>query len=88
MNWEKISKLQGKKFRRYTGIYRSVYDEMLNCVKRIKTNRHKHPTKGVESALSIEDQLLITVMYWREYQQFSLLAKKKYESTQAKESRL
>jgi Helix-turn-helix of DDE superfamily endonuclease len=67
MTWEKISKLQGKKFRRYTGIYRSVYEEMLDCVKRIKTNRRKHPTKGVESALSIEDQVLITVMYWREY---------------------
>ena len=32
-----------------------------------KANKRKHPGKGVSSPLSIEDQVLLTVMYWREY---------------------
>lgn len=67
MSWEKVSKLQGKKFRRYTGVYRTTYDKMLSCVTAIKLARRKHPTKGVKSTLSIENQLLITLLYWREY---------------------
>ncbi len=67
MKWETISQLQGKKFRRYTGITRQVYDDMLKCVRETKSATRKHPTKGVSSTLSIENQLLMTVMYWREY---------------------
>lgn len=74
MKWETISQLQGKKFRRYTGIYRSVYDEMLSCVRNVKSKQRKHPTKGVSSTLSIEDQLLMVVMYWREYRDQEHLA--------------
>ena len=67
MSWEKVSKLQGKKFRRYTGIYRSIYEKMLLCVQCAKDARRKHPTRGVKSTLSIENQLLVTILYWREY---------------------
>lgn len=74
MKWETISELQGKKFRRYTGIYRRVFDEMLACVQAAKTSSKKHPTKGVSSTLSIENQLLMTVMYWREYRDQEHLA--------------
>jgi transcriptional antiterminator len=74
MKWETISQLQGKKFRRYTGIYRCVYDEMLSCVRNVKSKQRKHPTKGVSSTLSIEDQLLMVVMYWREYRDQEHLA--------------
>lgn len=74
MNWETISQLQGKKFRRYTGIYRSVYDDMLECVRETKSATRKHPTKGVSSTLSIDNQLLMTVMYWREYRDQEHLA--------------
>jgi transcriptional antiterminator len=74
MNWETISQLQGKKFRRYTGIYRRVYDEMLACVREAKLKERKHPTKGISSTLNIENQLLMTVMYWREYRDQEHLA--------------
>jgi hypothetical protein len=73
MNWETISQLEGKKFRRYTGIYRRVYDDMLTCVRSAKSKKRKHPTKGVSSTLDIENQLLMTVMYWREYRDQSHL---------------
>jgi transcriptional antiterminator len=74
MKWETISQLQGKKFRRYTGIYRSVYNEMLSCVRDVKSTKRKHPTKGISSTLSIEDQLLMVIMYWREYRDQEHLA--------------
>lgn len=74
MKWETISQLQGKKFRRYTGIYRSVYEEMLSCVRSAKSAERKHPTKGISSTLDIENQLLMTVMYWREYRDQEHLA--------------
>jgi uncharacterized protein YerC len=67
MSWEKVSKLYGKKFRRYTGLHRHLFDEMLSCIKSYKLAHRKHATKGVSSSLSIENQLLVTVMYWREY---------------------
>jgi DDE superfamily endonuclease/Helix-turn-helix of DDE superfamily endonuclease len=67
MKWTIISLLQGKKFRRYTGIYRSVYNEMLTCLLAAKSSKRKHPTKGAPCRVSIENQLLMTVLYWREY---------------------
>jgi Helix-turn-helix of DDE superfamily endonuclease len=67
MSWDKVSALHGKKFRRYTGIQRSLFEKMLNCVQMAKQNKRKHPTKGVKSSLSVENQLLITILYWREY---------------------
>lgn len=74
MKWLQISSLEGKKFRRYTGIYRRVFDEMIECVRDFKTKQRKHPTKGVQSPLSVEDQVLLTVMYWREYRDQGHLA--------------
>lgn len=67
MSWEKVSKLYGRKFRRYTGVHRQVFEKMLDCIKGAKQEKRKHPTKGQTKSLSIENQLLITVLYWREY---------------------
>jgi hypothetical protein len=74
MKWLTISALRGKKFRRYTGIHRRVFDEMAECVRASKTQKRKHPSKGVSSSLSVEDQVLLTVMYWREYRSQEHLA--------------
>lgn len=67
MSWDKVSVLQGKKFRRHTGVYRAVFEQMVACVQAAKTAQRKHPTRGKKAALSIENQVLITVLYWREY---------------------
>lgn len=67
MSWEKVKNLHGKKFRRYTGINERLFEKMLSCVKNAKQAKRKHATKGVKSSLSIENQLLITILYWREY---------------------
>jgi hypothetical protein len=67
MTWQDISHLHGKKFRRATGIYRSVFEEMLDCIRNYKSAHRKHPNRGGVSQLSLENQLLMTVLYWREY---------------------
>lgn len=67
MKWEDISHLNGKKFRRATGVYRGVFEEMLNCISNYKSSHRKHPNRGGISILSLENQVLMTVLYWREY---------------------
>jgi hypothetical protein len=67
MSWEKVKNLYGKKFRRYTGLQRSLFEKMLSCIINAKQSKRKHPTKGVKNSLSIENQLLVTILYWREY---------------------
>lgn len=74
MIWLQVSRLQGKKFRRYTGIYRRVFDQMVECVQLFKKKERKHPTKGTHSPISLEDRVLIAVMYWREYRSQEHLA--------------
>lgn len=86
MSWEKVSKLHGKKFRRYTGIQRSLFEKMLDVLILAKSAKRKHPTKGLSSSLSIENQLLITVLYWREYRDQSHTAVD-YEVSQSTISR-
>lgn len=67
MTWQDISHLHGKKFRRATGIYRSVFEEMVSCISNYKLSKRKSPNTGGISKLSVENQVLMTVLYWREY---------------------
>ena len=67
MNWEQVSPLQGKKFRRITGVHRAVFEKIVDCVTAAKTKKRKHPKRGNDSALSIENQVLMTLSFWREY---------------------
>ena len=55
---KKLSKTQ---FKRYTGISWSTFDLMVEQLK-------MHiPAKGRPSKLSVEDQVLLCLSYWREY---------------------
>lgn len=67
MTWEDISHLNGKKFRRATGVYRSVFEDMVNCFTEHKKSKRKTAKSGLTSKLSLENQVLMTVLYWREY---------------------
>ena len=54
-------KLSETQFKRYTGISWSTFDLMVEQLK-------KHiPAKGRPSKLSVEDQVLLCMSYWREY---------------------
>lgn len=68
MTYEKIEKFTEKQFLRLTGVKREVFNEMLCILKEahaIKKARGGRPNK-----LSIEDTLLMTLEYLREYRTY------------------
>ena len=61
MRYETIQSLKDEDFKRSTGVQRSTFEKMLEVVETGLRNFGR-PTK-----LSRVDQLLMTLMYWREY---------------------
>lgn len=71
MNAQQALQLSSRKFRRYFGISRRTFHQMLWVVQnhapaKLKSGR---PTK-----LCVEDQVLVTLDYWREYRTFFHIA--------------
>ena len=68
MFWKDLSALKSKsQFRRLTGVKPAVFEKMVFIIKTVKEQRRKHPNRGKAPKLSIEDQLLMMLMYHREY---------------------
>ena len=61
MRYETIKHLRDTDFKRLTGVQRETFEEMLEVVEK-GLRGFGRPTK-----LSRADQLLMTLMYWREY---------------------
>ena len=61
MRYETIQHLNDKDFKRLTGVQRETFEKMLTVVEKGLRNFGR-PTK-----LSRANQLLMTLMYWREY---------------------
>ncbi len=65
MLYEKLEKLSAANFKRYCGVERKTFDKMCEIV------RHKSSARrlieGRPPKLEIEDQVLLTLEYWREY---------------------
>jgi hypothetical protein len=61
MRYETIKHLKGTDFKRLTGVQRETFEEMLNVVEKGLRSFGRPPK------LSRADQLLMTLMYWREY---------------------
>jgi hypothetical protein len=61
MKYETIEQLKGTDFKRLTGVERETFEEMLTVVEK------GLPDFGRPPKLSRADQLLMTLMYWREY---------------------
>ena len=61
MKYIDSKKLSETQFKRYTGISFSTFDLMVE-----KLKMHV-PSKGRPSKLSVEDQVLLCLSYWREY---------------------
>jgi hypothetical protein len=73
MSYEQIKDLRPALFKRYCGVKPETFQRMVTVVSlhlaetRIKSGR---PPK-----LSVEDQVLMTLEYWREYRTFSHIAR-------------
>src|SRR5215510_7812957 len=61
MRYESIENLKSPDFKRLTGVQRETFAEMLEVIER------GLPAFGRPPKLSRADQLLMTLMYWREY---------------------
>ncbi len=61
MRYETVKALKGEDFKRLTGVSRGVYEKMLEILER-NLRAFGRPPK-----LNRADQLLMTLMYWREY---------------------
>ena len=61
MRYENVKLLSNEDFKRCTGVQRSTFEQMLTVVEAGLRNF------GRPTALSRADQLLMTLMYWREY---------------------
>ncbi len=62
---EKIQKLNDKDFKQLVGVKRETFLEMVNIVQ--KASMTKSSKRGRPSKLSIEEQLLMTLKYLRQY---------------------
>ena len=61
MRYEKIKNRTDKDFKRLTGVPHKIFKQMVVILKQEMRNFGRPPK------LSREDQLLMTLMYWREY---------------------
>ena len=61
MRYETVEKLKDEDFKRSTGVRRSTFEKMLEVVEAGLRDFGRPPK------LSRADQLLLTLMYWREY---------------------
>ena len=56
--------LKAARFRRLTGVQKKTFARMVEVLKEAKAKLHWHG--GRSPSLSIEDSLLMALMYWRE----------------------
>lgn len=63
MNYESIQNLSAASFRRSVGIEREVFRELVNVLAQAEVAKKK-PGRP---SLSLENQLCLTLSYWREY---------------------
>lgn len=63
MNYSKVKILPSQQFKRLVGIQPSTFAEMLEVLRAAQSDSRR----GRPSILSLEDQLLMTLSYWREY---------------------
>jgi uncharacterized Fe-S cluster-containing radical SAM superfamily protein len=72
MRYEEVQGLKPAAFKRLTGVKPQVFSEMLAVLREAEGRKKK---VGRSSKLSLEDKLLLSLAYWREYRtQFHLAA--------------
>jgi len=63
MRYKKAKKLEDKDFKRFYGVRHETFQLMCQEVKEVGSQK----TSGRHSDLTVEDQVLLTLSYWREY---------------------
>ena len=68
MKFEKAKDLDNEKFRRLTGVKRSTFDQMISIL--LESHKAKKARGGRSNKLRIEDMLLMSLEYLREYRTY------------------
>jgi hypothetical protein len=72
MRFDSVKELKGEAFRRLTGVQRRTFDAMAAVL--LAAKRKQKAAGGKPNSLSIEDQLLMMLEYWREYRTYFHIA--------------
>lgn len=72
MRYDSVKKLKGEAFRRLTGVQRSTFEEMAALL--FAAKRAQKAAGGKPNTLSVENQLLMMLEYWREYRTYFHIA--------------
>lgn len=72
MSYEIVKTYNDEKFRRVTGVKRGTFDKMVEII--AAAYRLKHARRGRHSKLTIENMLLATLQYLREYRTYAHIA--------------
>jgi hypothetical protein len=67
MFYRDLKGLEDEVFKRLTGVKREVFVQMVECVSKHRQSQRKHPSRGVRAKLQVEDEVLMVLMYYREY---------------------
>jgi Helix-turn-helix of DDE superfamily endonuclease len=73
MQWEQIKDIKGSVFKRLVGVHKETFSKMVEEIVRLKpASSHKVSgnKRGPKPKLIVEDQLLMMLMYYREYRTF------------------
>lgn len=68
MRFKQIEHFSSSQFQRATGVKRTTFDQMLQAIEDHLGERSHN--RGRPARMSLEDQLLIMLMYYREYRTF------------------
>ena len=63
MRYEKAKKLKDTEFKRLCGVKRETFLEMCDLVQAVENRK----TSGRKAVLAVENQVLLTLTFWREY---------------------
>jgi len=72
MKWERLQEYPAEKFRRISGVKRETFGKMTEIL--IAAYGEKHKRRGRKPKLCIEDMLLATLEYLREYRTYAHIA--------------
>ena len=70
MLWKEVQQIRGEQFQRLTGVKKSTFQKMVEVLEQSQLARRKHASRGRPPKLSVEDQVLMMLMYYREYRTF------------------
>lgn len=64
MQYRELEHLSNREFKRWCGVSRGAFQEMVEVV---RPHLDRQGRRGGQAKLSVEDQVLVVLAYWREY---------------------